>query len=159
MTALDRLAAPHWATNFVLFGSARAQRAMLLDDPTVLALRQELLDGVLTEATLRRFVANSVRTIVRGMQCERDVALAGIAVAIESLRTPYAEAYLKHLAELRVRELPTSTLVAGECLHARRRQGSLEVTVLTFRLPTLTAPFAKPHRVKAEQRDQRVVLC
>lgn len=96
--------------------SASALYRLLRGEPLVRALRKCLASGELSEDGVRRYVAGLSRDFQSGTQFPHEIALAAIAVALESWNSSFADEYLRDLARLRrVSEFELAPGVADRC--------------------------------------------
>lgn len=120
--------------------NAPAVRDDLLSSGKVAELREALLRGEITEETIGRFVASLLQHFQTGEEFPNELALAGLAVALENHPAQFAEEYLRDLAQLHVAELRLSSHVARECLRKRssvyRKRGKvIQLVDLTEQAP------------------------
>src|SRR5687768_8742705 len=80
--------------------SPKALRKHLMQCAEVQAVRKALADGLITEATIERFTDELMDDFVRGTHFPHELALAALAVALETRHTDFAENYLLDLARL-----------------------------------------------------------
>ncbi len=94
-------------------------RRLLRRTSEVAAVRQALREGAITEDTIRGFVSILVQDLRIGQQLPHELALAALAVALETRPTDFVEEYLYDLSRLRLAELSMCIRVARECLKYR----------------------------------------
>lgn len=100
-------------------GTTAALRHVLQKLPEVQALQTDLNNQTILVADIESFVTDLVGAFTPGVLCPYDMALAAIAVVLETSTTPFSEEYLSGLACLRLQEMPVSTRIARECLAQR----------------------------------------
>jgi hypothetical protein len=102
------------------FSSPRALRRFLSRRDEVKTVRAALANGWISEETFRFFVDQLMGDFRRGEQFPHEIALAAIAVVLESRRTRFAEDYLLDLARLnRFQEMQLAPELAGILLKER----------------------------------------
>jgi hypothetical protein len=142
---LERLKSEEYAVEVGFLLPSRALRHRLLMTREVADLIEALADGAISEDTIRRFVAVLMADLRRGECFPHDLALAALAVVLESRPTDFAGEYLHDLAHLQLAEMGTSIRVARECLKHRGR--SLTVN------QTRSYSFTAPHQANLEAAD------
>jgi hypothetical protein len=98
---------------------AAALRVRLHSLPEVRRAIAVLNQGALSENGIRRFVATLMAEFRPGQRFPYDLGLAALAVVLERRPTEFADEYLRHLARLKLAEMPVSIRVARECLKHR----------------------------------------
>ena len=116
---LKQLDSDDFIASLAFIGTPTAMRRALACGDEVLSVRKALLRGEITEELLRSFVSELICNFQRGEHFAHELALAAIAVAIESRMTDFTEEFLLDLARLKLSELPLAIRVARECLAAR----------------------------------------
>lgn len=127
MNALDSLCLERLVEAAFPVSSAEGLRALLRDRPEVVAVRRALMAGELTTGEVAAFVRATLRRLSPGKKLTEEVAVAAVAVALESLPGKFAVEFLENLAALRVQELPLAPRVAALAL-ARRKETIVEST-------------------------------
>jgi hypothetical protein len=94
-------------------------RRLLQRSPLVKEIADAARAGQITEAMIREFASSIFANFEKGRQHRHDLALAGVAVALETVQRDFAEEFLHDLARLSCSELGNSIRVARECLKAR----------------------------------------
>jgi hypothetical protein len=105
------------AVGFVLPPPALRQQLRAMKE--VQRLRTVLESGDLSEETLRDFVSSLMRELRQGERFPHELALAALAVVLESRPTAFAEEFLHGLARLQLAEMVHAPRVAVECLKHR----------------------------------------
>jgi hypothetical protein len=95
-------------------------------------LRSALQSGEVTEDTLRVFSATLLRDLEYGRRFPHELAIAAMAVALESRPTPFAEEFVMDLARLELPELPVAIRVARECCRELLRHPSTRTEVFSI---------------------------
>lgn len=116
--ALDKLKSMDFLLTVSPITTASGFRRCLQKSPFVTELRQSLVRGEITEKYIRRFVSESMKDFQRNIQFPHEPALAAVAVALESRKTPFVEEFLNDLARLEINEMDVAPRVAGACLAA-----------------------------------------
>jgi len=91
-----------------------ALHKLLAYSEEVRAIREKLQEGAITEETLRKFASSLVQQIEYGKRFPHELALAAIAVAIETRATDFSEEFIFDLARLKLPEIPLAIRVARE---------------------------------------------
>lgn len=110
-----------------------AFRLVLHRSQVVRQLSKSIRRREITAKSIRRFVSEQVNQLKKGEWLKGDVALAAVAVALETIKDPVADEYLTTLGNLRVPEMPTSTRVARECLKRRAMLPRNQVHVAAYK--------------------------
>lgn len=122
--------------------SPKAIATMLRSRPEIAATRQHLSDNAYHA---RRFVEEYVRSRLIDLKPKtyflHEPAFCALAVAMEPLPIPVAEAFLSELAALKIAEMPISSRVAAICLK-RRRELLISNTLAEFKVKPGTMPDA-----------------
>jgi hypothetical protein len=113
-----------------------------------MAARESLNAGLITDHLLSGCVSDMMRDFVPGKRFAHDVALAAIAVLMESDFSPFADEYLYKLAKLDAPELNLAIRVARECLQHRVRLP--KTMIKTFRIQSV--PWTEDRRVREAPR-------
>jgi hypothetical protein len=116
---LEQLASDGFQSVFGSVSTTQALLRVLRRTPAVRQVRESLASEQLSDGDLRAFVAELLHAWSPGRLFPHDVALAAIAVVLESRFTSFADEYLHDLARLRAPEVPKATRVARLCLEAR----------------------------------------
>ena len=98
-----------------------ALRCRLLATKEVAEVIAALVGGTLTEETIRSFVSPLMKDLRPGHIFPHDLALAALAVVLETQTTEFAQEYLHDLAGLELAEMSTSIRIAKQCLLQRQR--------------------------------------
>jgi hypothetical protein len=99
--------------------------------------------GTLTEQNLRDFIKTELHHLRRGEPLRHDVAIAALAVALESSPSAFASEFVTGLAALEIVEMQQSVLMAKEC--AKHRKAAPCTVRKTFEVevaPTTSEPRA-----------------
>jgi hypothetical protein len=121
--SLSDLTDDSFVIDYSVISSPPALHRALRASKQVEHLRIALGRGELTEKSLRDSVATLLRDLEYGKKFPHDLALATIAVALETRPTAFAEEYVLDLARLDLAEFPMAIRVA--------RLASLERAKLT----------------------------
>ena len=97
-------------------------RRQLQRMPEVQNVRIALDSQVLSDDDLKSFVDQLMTTFQHGTRFPHDMALAALAVALESRPTPFATEYLSTLARFHLQEMPVSSRIARECLVQQQKE-------------------------------------
>lgn len=116
---LDQIIADDFALAAGFLATPGALRRWLRRAPEVKAIREALRQEAITEDTLRRFVSSLLDDLHRGERFPHELAVAALAVVIESRATDFAEEFLHDLARLQLAEMSICIRVARECLKYR----------------------------------------
>lgn len=136
-------------------------RRALARSPAVRAVRRDLSEGTITEATVRDFVGSLMRELKLGEHFLHDTALAAICVVLEPRATDFAEEFLHDLARLRLSELMMSVRVARECLKARMsltRNRSRCLSLMPSQSLSGRATFLAPRRLPSTETRQLATI-
>ena len=109
---LNVVTSDEFAVKLAFLSNARALHRRLQRSKEVEDIRKALSSGELTDDSIRRFVATLLRTLQPGQLFSHDLALAVIAVVLETRATAFAEEFLLELAGLEMAELPMAIRVA-----------------------------------------------
>jgi hypothetical protein len=101
--------------------SGKLVRRVLQRHEEVQTLARALDIGTVTTQNVEDFVRNEVGLIQRGVPLESDLAIAALAVALESSPSVFARRFITDLASLNIMEMRVSISVARECLRAMER--------------------------------------
>jgi hypothetical protein len=116
---LTCLSSDDFQTVFGLISSAEGLYGALRRSPQVAEVRAFLTTGRLDDDQLRSFVAELLEAWSPNHLFPHDIALAALAVVLESRFTGFADEYLLDLARLRSPQIPKATRIAQLCLAAR----------------------------------------
>lgn len=94
-------------------------RAFLLLRNEVPQLRDSLREGRVTDDDLREFVTDLLRAFRPGERLAEQVALAALAVALETRHSDFTDSFLEQLASSPLAELGPASQVACACLKHR----------------------------------------
>jgi hypothetical protein len=127
---LEDLKSDEFELSVGFLSTASALRRFLNRTPAVAAVRQALRQGAITEDTIRQFVSVVISDLRIGQRLPYEIAIAGLAVVLESRATDFAEEYLHDLSRLRLAEMSLCIRVARECLKHRVNIARRESRVL-----------------------------
>ena len=116
---LDRLKSDEFALSVGFLSTSRPLRRFLRKTDEVAAIRNALSERALTDETIRSFVSNLMSDLRRGERFPHELALAALAVVVETRPTEFAEEFLHDLSALRLSEMSLCIRVARECLTHR----------------------------------------
>lgn len=119
---LEELAAEEFAIRLAFLSTPSALRACLRKTPEVNEVIQALGQGVITEEGIRAFVSVLLEDLRVGERLPHEIAIAALAVALETRPTNFAEEFLRDLSSLRLAEMGLAIRVANEC---RKRRVSI----------------------------------
>lgn len=137
------------SVGFILLPAAF--QSVLRRSQVVRKITNAIRHGEITDQMLRSFVSELTGELVKGEALRGDIALAALAVSVETMQTPFAEEYLTTLAKLRVPEMSTSVRVARECLKRRASLPRNQVRVVLYS-GGLTKTATKKVRAKRARR-------
>jgi hypothetical protein len=120
---LDGLQSDDIQANAQAFSTGPALRLFFGQRPEVLEVRSGLHRGTITDSAVRDFVATLLKDLRPGVLLPHDLALGALAVACEDVPAPFAEAFLRELAETSLAEMPLGPRVAREVLALRTSPG------------------------------------
>jgi len=159
---LESLKTDEFAFGFSFVSSPAAVHRALQRSEYVENLRLALNRGEITEETLRAFSASLLRNLEHGKRLQHELALAAIAVTLETRPTSFAEEYVLDLARLELAELPIAIRVARKACHERLKlTGNM---VKAFTLANAKSQYRDWQRapdarqVMVGQLDQRIEL-
>ena len=118
---LERLKSEEFLVAVGFASTAGALRRILRRLGEVPAISKALRQGEITEESIRIFVSSIMRDFRSGEQFVHEVALAALAVVMETRPTPFAEEFLRDLSRLELGEMGLCIRLARECL---KRQAS-----------------------------------
>lgn len=101
--------------------NARTLRLLLRRNGIVRQLASRVADGSISDQEIEAFAGELIAEFDPGTRFPHQLALAALAVALESRYTPFAQRYLAQLGALRLEELRDCIDVARECLGHRER--------------------------------------
>lgn len=113
---LRRLLDEQFLTQYGLVATPQALRAALLHSGYVGELRRALAAEEIADESIRKFVSSVLSAWRTGYLFPYDVALAAIAVVLETRATPFADEFLTDLGRLDRAELPMAIRVARRAL-------------------------------------------
>lgn len=119
MNILETLLSDEFQIAVGFVGTPWAVHQVLSRTPQVHAIRQGLRQGAITEETIRRFVARVLSDLRRGERFAHELALAALAVALQTRPTDFAEEFLHDLSRLQLAEMSLCIRVARLCLVRR----------------------------------------
>jgi len=120
LNVLDALSSEEFEVGLGPILPARALRRRLLRMPQVRAVSDALSRQTITDDDIGAHVSRLFSDFRAGERFEHDLALAALAVVLESRGTRFAEDFLAKLSRFRLAEMPVSPRVAAECV-ARRK--------------------------------------
>ncbi len=113
---LETLKTDEFAVRFSYISNPRAIHRALQRSEEVETLQLALRNGEITEEAIRGFSTALLRDLEYGQRFPNELAIAAIAVALESRPTSFAEEFVMDLARLELPELPIAIRVArGAC--------------------------------------------
>lgn len=116
---LESLKTDEFAFRFSFISNPIAVHRTLQRSEDVENLRLALRNGEITEETLRAFSGTLLRELEHGKRFLHELAIAAIAVALETRPTPFAEEYTLDLARLDLAEMPIAIRVARKACQER----------------------------------------
>lgn len=116
---LEQLKSEGFALSIGFLSTPNAVRRFLARRNEVLAVKEALKQGAVTEAGIRRFVSSIVQGLQVGKRLPNELALTALAVVLETRPTDFAEEFLHDLSRLELAELSLCIRVARECLRHR----------------------------------------
>lgn len=134
-------------------------RKLILQSNELNRLRVDLKLNLLTETRLRNFVEEVVARYEKGKRLPHEIALAVIAVLVETRSTEFAEEFLIDLARLKLSEMQNAIGVTKECLKRRKTQPRETVRGFDLAGPESEAAEQEPRFVShasAPPRSRRV---
>jgi len=117
---LDRLLSDDLLANACAFSTAPPLRQFFARRAEVREVGEALRRGSVGEEAVRDFLARLLGDLTAGVLFRHDLTVAALAVALEELRTPFADEFLRELADLRLAEVPLAPRVAQEVLAHRQ---------------------------------------
>jgi len=111
---LDSLTTDDFAIRLGLISNPRAIHRRLQVSDEVHSIRRALANGEITEESLRRFTAELLCEYAPDQLFGHEMALAAIAVVLETRATAFASEFIGDLARLELSELPIAIRVARE---------------------------------------------
>lgn len=139
---LDDLRSDEFELSVGFLSTASALRRFLARSGEVAAVRQALKEGAITENTIRKFVSVLMRDLRIGSRLPSEIAIAGLAVALETRATHFAEEYLHDLSRLELAEMSLCIRVARECLKHRVNIARRETRVFRLQADEAIIPFS-----------------
>lgn len=109
---LQNLTTDEFGARFQCTSNPAAIHLMLQRDHDVQEIRTALANGTLTEEALENFCSDLTRQIKFGERFAHELALAAIAVSLETRQTPFAKKFVPGLANLAVGEIPMAIRIA-----------------------------------------------
>jgi hypothetical protein len=122
MNLLDALSSEEFEVDVGPLVPAPLLRRRLLGMSEVRAVSKALSGQTLTDEDIGIHVSRLVREFQPGKRFEHDLALAALAVALETRATKFAQDFLETLSGFRLVEMPMSPRVAAECQAHRELQ-------------------------------------
>jgi len=135
MTARDlqQLVSDDFAVSVGFLSTPESLRRFLLQSKEVAAVKEALRQEAITESTLRGFVSSLLRDMRCGERFAHQLAVAAVAVVLETRATDFADEFLHDLSRLGLAEMSMCIRVARECLKHRVNVAQNKTKVL--RLP------------------------
>ncbi len=116
---LQQLTSDDFAVSAGCLSTPGSLRSFLHRSKEVAALKEALSQWAITDSTLRRFVSSLLRELRCGERFPHQLAIAAIAVALETRPTSFADEFLHDLSRLGLAEMSLCIRVARECLMQR----------------------------------------
>ena len=159
MNPLQRLRSDDFLDEMFAFSSAEGLRTFLRTRPEVSDLRRALVSGELVERDVEIFVRELLGALSPGKKFTEEIALAAIAVAIESLPGGFVD-YLEDLGRVRIQEMPLAPRVAALAVAERDKLvGGLtaRMEVISALLPDGRGPqLFQPIPIEAGSSDENL---
>ena len=128
--------------------------------PVVQLVHSAVRRGQITERMVREFSASLAAEYQPGKLLPGDLAMAALAVAMESSQQDFAEEYLCDLARLQLTELPNAIRVARECLKARCTLPKTQIRIFDYPgpipVPTQREPVAEQTSPRMMRRQRSI---
>jgi hypothetical protein len=162
--ALENLSSDAFALRYSFISNPIAVYRALQRSVDVENVRRALQSGEITEDTLRGFCASVLTDLEPGKRLPQELALAAIAVALESRATAFAEEYVLDLARLDRAEFPTAIRVARQVSRERMALPANRTKDFTLGEETLVSPAGDwcpaptPREVAVGQSEQHFEL-
>jgi hypothetical protein len=109
---LELLTDENFLRRFEQISTAEGIYRGLCRSAEVRALNSAMREEVIDDAALDQFVRHLLRSFVPGEQFRYQIALAGIAVACESINKGFARQYIDYLANIQSSELRLAAMIA-----------------------------------------------
>jgi hypothetical protein len=136
---LEALCADEFAVRIGITNNVKAIHRALERSEEVDAARLALYQGQIDEEVLRRFVVKLLQEYRPGQLFPFDVAIAAVAVIVESRPTRFADEFLTKLSRLQRPELPVAVRIGRECERIQSRlAGNISRTytfISSFEMP------------------------
>ena len=116
---LEQLTSDDFAVSAGSLSMPSSLRRFLQRTPEVAAVKEALKQEAITERTLRQFVSSLLQDLRRGERFPHELAIAALAVVLETRPTDFADEFLHDLARLELAEMSLCVRVARECLRYR----------------------------------------
>jgi hypothetical protein len=142
LNVLEQLKSDEFAVGVGFLSTPRSLRQFLTRSREVLAVREALRQGAISEDAIRRFVSSLMADFRRGERFPHELALAALAVALETRPSDFAEEFVQDLARLDLEELSLCVRVARECGQQRAFVSRQAVKVFRLRGPGEPPPFS-----------------
>jgi hypothetical protein len=139
---LEQLKSDEFAVSVGFLATPRSLRQFLAGSKEVLAVREALRQGAISENAIRRFVSSLMADFHRQERFSHELALAALAVAMETRPTNFAEEYVQDLARLDLEELSLCVRVARECSKQRAFISRQVLKVFRLHGPGEPPPFS-----------------
>jgi hypothetical protein len=127
---LQQLTSDDFAVSAGCLSTPGSLRSFLHRSKEVAALKEALRQEAITDGTLRRFVSSLLRDLRCGERFPHQLAIAAIAVILETRTTSFADEFLHDLSRLRLAEMSMCIRVARECLKHRVNMAQNKTKVL-----------------------------
>lgn len=161
-SVLENLKTDAFTLKFSFISNPIAVHRALQRSVDVENIRLALGSGEITEATLRAFCASVLSELEPGKRLPQELAIAAIAVALETRATSFAEEYVLDLARLDLAELPIAIRVARQACRERMTLPANRTKVFTLDNEETSAgdwrPAPNPREVSVGQSEQRFEL-
>lgn len=130
---LQQLTSDDFAVSAGFLSTPGSLRRFFHQAKEVAAIKEALRQEAITESTLRGFVSSVLRDLRCGERFPHQLAIAAIAVVLETRPTTFADEFLHDLSRLGLAEMSMCIRVARECLKHRVNLAHNKTKVL--RLP------------------------
>ena len=132
---LQNLVSDEFIASAGVVTSARSLRRHLTKSTFVDDLRSALRGGSISENDVREFVHSLMGSFERSVRFPFELALAALAIVLETRKTEFAEEFLLDLARLNISEMEFAPTVARESLRVWSRLPWYEEKSRQFRKP------------------------
>ena len=146
---LEDLTSEDLAVRLAFLSTPSALRACLQKTAEVAELTRELRLGAITEDGIKSFMSGLLEDLRIGERFQQEMAVAALAVALETRPTDFAEQFLRNLSGLRLAEMGAAARVARECLKRRvtladSKARLFNATHPDVEPPSCGSPFPRP---------------